>query len=99
MNPHTASGIAVVTGAAGGMGAAIARKLHTDGHRVLLTDLDTVAVDALAAELSADGATARGIKLDVSRKLPSRRASRPVKTFGVPPLSSSTTPPSPARPI
>ncbi|KSZ57438.1 3-oxoacyl-ACP reductase [Rhodococcus pyridinivorans KG-16] len=67
MNPH-APGIAVVTGAAGGMGTAIARKLHTDGRRVLLADLDTAAVDALAAELSPDGSTARGIKLDVGRK-------------------------------
>jgi 3-oxoacyl-[acyl-carrier protein] reductase len=61
-------GIAVVTGAAGGMGTVIARKLHTDGRRVLLADLDGAAVDALASELSADGSTARGVKLDVGHK-------------------------------
>ncbi|MGX7730190.1 SDR family NAD(P)-dependent oxidoreductase [Rhodococcus sp. 2H158] len=64
----TGPGIAVVTGAAGGMGAAIARKLHADGRRVLLADIDTAGVEALAVELSPDGSTARGLELDVSRK-------------------------------
>ncbi|QRE82953.1 SDR family oxidoreductase [Rhodococcus ruber] len=68
ISQSTGPGIAVVTGAAGGMGAAIARKLHTDGRRVLLTDIDTAGVEALAAELSGDGSTARGLELDVSRK-------------------------------
>ena len=62
------TGIAVITGAAGGMGAYIARRLHKDGRNVLLTDIDTDAVDALAAELSADGSTARGIHLDVASR-------------------------------
>lgn len=62
------AGIAVITGAAGGMGAHIARRLHKDGRNVLLTDIDTDAVDALAAELSADGSTARGIRLDVASR-------------------------------
>ncbi|AKE92776.1 3-oxoacyl-ACP reductase [Rhodococcus sp. WB1] len=51
------------------MGAAIARKLHADGRRVLLADIDTAGVEALAAELSPDGSTARGLELDVSRKV------------------------------
>ena len=33
------------------MGAAIARKLHTDGRRVLLTDIDTVGVASQLADL------------------------------------------------
>ncbi|MDG4760837.1 SDR family oxidoreductase [Micromonospora sp. WMMD710] len=44
-------GTAVVTGAAGGLGRAIATALHTDGWSVLLTDLDPVAVAAAAAPL------------------------------------------------
>ena len=62
------TGIAVVTGAAGGMGTHIARRLHSDGHRVLLTDLVADAVEALATELSPDGSTARGIRLDVANR-------------------------------
>jgi 3-oxoacyl-[acyl-carrier protein] reductase len=59
-------GIAVVTGAAGGMGAEISRRLHTDGYRVLVTDLDVAAAGAVAADLDPSGSTARGTGLDVS---------------------------------
>ncbi|MEU7609466.1 SDR family NAD(P)-dependent oxidoreductase [Micromonospora sp. NPDC049204] len=44
--------VAVVTGAAGGLGRAIAAALHADGWSVLLTDLDARAVGAAAAPLS-----------------------------------------------
>ncbi|MGR6316682.1 SDR family oxidoreductase [Micromonospora soli] len=44
-------GVAVVTGAAGGLGRAIAAGLHADGWRVLLTDVDADAVAAVAAPL------------------------------------------------
>jgi 3-oxoacyl-[acyl-carrier protein] reductase len=50
------------------MGSHIARRLHADGRRVLLADIDTDAAEKLAEELSADGSTARGIELDVSGK-------------------------------
>ncbi|QGN45877.1 SDR family NAD(P)-dependent oxidoreductase [Micromonospora sp. WMMC415] len=46
-----APGAAVVTGAAGGLGQAIAAALHADGWPVLLTDLDPDAVAAAAAPL------------------------------------------------
>ncbi|MGD7002621.1 SDR family NAD(P)-dependent oxidoreductase [Corynebacterium halotolerans] len=62
------AGIALVTGAAGGMGQFIARQLHADGHRVYLADIALEQADALARELSPDGATARAIRLDVSRR-------------------------------
>ncbi|WP_405114578.1 SDR family oxidoreductase [Micromonospora sp. NBC_01405] len=44
-------GTAVVTGAAGGLGRALAAALHADGWPVLLTDLDADAVAAVAAPL------------------------------------------------
>ncbi|WDZ86298.1 SDR family NAD(P)-dependent oxidoreductase [Micromonospora cathayae] len=43
--------VAVVTGAAGGLGHAIAAALHADGWQVLLTDLDGAAVAEVAAPL------------------------------------------------
>ncbi|MFC4148957.1 SDR family NAD(P)-dependent oxidoreductase [Micromonospora mangrovi] len=45
------TGAAVVTGAAGGLGRAVAAALHADGWAVLLTDLDADAVAAAAAPL------------------------------------------------
>ncbi len=64
----TSKGIAVVTGAAGGMGAHIARRLHSDGHRVLLTDIAVEAAERIAGELSPDGSTARAAELDVAHR-------------------------------
>ncbi|MFF0973249.1 UNVERIFIED_CONTAM: SDR family oxidoreductase [Kocuria sp. CPCC 205295] len=62
------AGIAIVTGAAGGMGMQIARRLHADGRRVLLTDLEEETVIAAARELSPDGSTARGMRLDAAHR-------------------------------
>ncbi|GGF11468.1 SDR family NAD(P)-dependent oxidoreductase [Williamsia phyllosphaerae] len=62
------AGIAVVTGAAGGMGSHIARRLHADGHRVVLTDIDVEAAMQIASGLSPDGSTAQAIKLDVAHR-------------------------------
>ena len=53
---------AVVTGAARGLGEAIARRLHADGDRVVLADLDLAGVEELAAEL---GSNAGAVEHDV----------------------------------
>jgi NAD(P)-dependent dehydrogenase (short-subunit alcohol dehydrogenase family) len=60
------SRVAVVTGAASGMGLAIARRLAGAGHRVALIDLDGDAAEAAAGELRATGARAIAAKVDVS---------------------------------
>ena len=52
--------VALVTGAAGGIGRELARRLATDGARVALADLDQAAVDAVAEELPA-GVIARAL--------------------------------------
>ena len=48
------SRIALVTGAGGALGAAIARGLLAEGHRVVLADMDGAALDAVAKDLPAD---------------------------------------------
>jgi 3-oxoacyl-[acyl-carrier protein] reductase len=53
---------AVVTGAARGLGAAIARRLHDDGDRVVLADLDAEGGERVAAEL---GEPATALEHDV----------------------------------
>ena len=58
--------VAVVTGAASGMGLAIARHLAAAGRRVALLDLDGDAATAAADELTQGGAVALGAKADVS---------------------------------
>ncbi|GAA1721810.1 SDR family NAD(P)-dependent oxidoreductase [Propioniferax innocua] len=61
------SGIAVVTGAAGGMGEAICRRLAADGRHVLVTDIDADAATDLAGRLEGEGEAA-GARLDVSSR-------------------------------
>jgi len=54
MTPETSQQAAIVTGAAGGIGLATARRLLKDGASVLLADLDQGRLDAAAAQLAAD---------------------------------------------
>jgi 3-oxoacyl-[acyl-carrier protein] reductase len=58
--------LAVITGAANGIGRAAARAFVDDGAAVVLLDLDVEAGEAAASELVASGGTAEFIALDVS---------------------------------
>jgi NAD(P)-dependent dehydrogenase (short-subunit alcohol dehydrogenase family) len=62
----TTERVAVVTGAASGMGLAIARQLAGRGCRVGLVDLQAEAAERAAEELRATGATAFGAGADVT---------------------------------
>jgi 3-oxoacyl-[acyl-carrier protein] reductase len=57
---------ALVTGAAGGIGSAVAQALATAGASVLVTDLDEDAASAVAERISVAGGKAEGIALDVA---------------------------------
>jgi 3-oxoacyl-[acyl-carrier protein] reductase len=58
--------VALITGAAGGLGRAIAARLTADGCRVVIGDLDGPAAERAADELSRAGAPAIGLALDVA---------------------------------
>lgn len=60
--------IALVTGAARGLGAVVARRFHEAGYKVALADIAIEPAQALAHELSSDGSSAFAIRLDVTRK-------------------------------
>jgi 3-oxoacyl-[acyl-carrier protein] reductase len=57
---------ALVTGAAGGIGSAVAQALANAGAAVLVTDLDKDAASAVAERISANGGKADSAALDVS---------------------------------
>jgi 3-oxoacyl-[acyl-carrier protein] reductase len=60
--------IALVTGAASGMGRATAILFGTEGAKVIVTDRTAEGADAVAREIQAAGGSARGWKMDVSSK-------------------------------
>ncbi len=57
--------VAIITGAGGGIGLAICRKLAKDGFFVVVTDMTIERANAVAAELAANGHDAFGVALDV----------------------------------
>ena len=58
--------VAIVTGAASGLGRAIARRFARAGARVVVADLDHAAATATAREIDQDPRRAMGIAMDVT---------------------------------
>jgi NAD(P)-dependent dehydrogenase (short-subunit alcohol dehydrogenase family) len=56
----------VITGAAGGIGAALARRFGREGARLALLDRDAAGVEALGRELESSGVTALPVPCDVT---------------------------------
>ncbi len=75
--------VAVVTGAALGIGRATCRLLAREGAMVAITDVLDAAGQQVAAEISGDGGTARYWHLDVSNEAEVSKVFDEVKTaFG-----------------
>ena len=75
--------VALITGAAGGIGQAICRRLAHEGAAIAATDLDEAMVHSLATELRTGGARAITTSLDVRDKSSARGAvDRVMAEFG-----------------
>ena len=75
--------VAIVTGAARGIGEAYATALAREGARVVIADLDEEGAQKVAATIEADGGTASAIKVDVSDPASAEEmAKTAVKRFG-----------------
>lgn len=59
--------VAVVTGAASGMGRAFAQRFAREGMRMVLADVDGSAIEQLASQLRSDGQEAVSVATDVSQ--------------------------------
>jgi len=75
--------VAVVTGAASGIGKEIARTFVREGAKVVIADLNQAAADAVAAELSSGRERAIGVAMDVTSEAQVEAGmARAVKEFG-----------------
>jgi NAD(P)-dependent dehydrogenase (short-subunit alcohol dehydrogenase family) len=75
--------VALVTGAARGIGAAAARTLAAEGAVVVVTDVIDDEGEALAAQITAAGGTATYMRLDVAREAAWKRVvARAVREYG-----------------
>ena len=74
---------AYVTGAASGIGLAIAELYAREGANIAIADLNQAAADATAAQISSNGARAIGLGVDVSNELQvDQSMDRTVEEFG-----------------
>ena len=74
---------AIVTGAARGIGFAVARQLAKEGASVVLTDINAEGIADAAARLAADGLSAHGIAANVASAVDCERAvAGAIETFG-----------------
>lgn len=65
MSPSSDEKMAVITGAASGIGRAAAYRLIEDGYRLHLIDVDSAGLDATVAEVERRGGTAKAWQLDL----------------------------------
>ena len=56
---------ALVTGAGGAIGSAVARRLAADGHQVAVVDIELSSAESVAAEIEADGGSAIAVGCDL----------------------------------
>jgi 3-hydroxybutyrate dehydrogenase len=75
--------VAIVTGAASGLGRAIALRYAQEGASVVIADLNHDAANAVAGEINGGGGHAIGIAMDVTeREDVNRGVAKTVATFG-----------------
>src|SRR5690242_12689422 len=58
--------VALITGAAGGIGLGIARAVAAEGMQVVLSDIDELELEQAAAALRSEGAAVSHVRLDVT---------------------------------
>ena len=70
--------VAAVLGGAGGLGEGIVRKMHLEGARVAVADIDSAGAQTLVGQLDGTGVSARAFEVDVSNPEGVQRVAREI---------------------
>jgi len=82
-HPAIVSGrVAIITGAASGIGLAAARRLGEAGMRMVLVDIDADSLERALTNLTSAGISARAVKADVSERNDMARVKAEADAFG-----------------
>ncbi len=83
MSGRVAERVVIVTGGAGGIGAAACRAIAAEGGKVVVADLDGDRAHAVAETIAADGGEVISVSVDVTDRVSVRAMiDRTVETFG-----------------
>jgi len=83
MSGRVAGRVVIITGGAGGIGAAACRAIAAEGGKVVVGDLDADRAQTVAETINADGGEAASIAVDVTDRISVRRMIQTaVHTFG-----------------
>ena len=92
--------IAVITGAASGIGLALTKTFLSEGMKVVMADIDENSLSKTASELETEGAEVLGVLCDVSdASSVETLADAAIKNFGVPHVLCNNAGVAPAGPI
>ncbi len=73
--------VAAILGGAGGLGKGIVKRMHVEGARVAVADIDSAGAQTVAGQLDATGVSARAFEVDVSNRENVQSVARQIKEW------------------
>ena len=73
--------VAAVTGGSGGLGSGVVKRMHAEGARVAVVDIDGAGARSFASQLDASGNSARAFELDICKRSDVQSVARAINSW------------------